>query len=60
MQGIAAVKEVRNTVKAILADRAGITPLQCALFAALIVTSAVSIMSSLGTNLGTVLRAISN
>jgi Flp pilus assembly pilin Flp len=60
MQGIAAVTKLRIAFKSFITDRRGVTALEYAMIAALIATSAVSIMTSLGANLGTVLSSVSS
>jgi Flp pilus assembly pilin Flp len=60
MQGIAAVNEVRKIFRALLADRGAVTALEYAMIAALIGTSCVSIMTSLGVSLQSVFSTASN
>jgi Flp pilus assembly pilin Flp len=60
MQGIAVVNEVRKTFSALLADRGAVTALEYAMIAALIATSCVSILTSLGVGLQGVFSTVSN
>ncbi|HBK06883.1 MAG TPA: Flp family type IVb pilin [Acetobacteraceae bacterium] len=59
MQGIAAVDYLRNGLWSLTADQRGVTALEYAMIASLIATSAVSIMTSLGANLGSVFSSVS-
>ena len=59
MEGIAAVKDLSARPRLLAADRRGVTALEYAMIASLVATSAVSIMTSLGANLGSVLSSVS-
>lgn len=54
------MNEVRKTFSALLADRGAVTALEYAMIAALIATSCVSILTSLGVGLQGVFSTVSN
>ena len=59
-KGTAAVNNISQILASLTADRRGVTALEYAMLAALIVTSAVSILTSLGDHLSSVLSNVSS
>lgn len=60
MKGIAAVNLRLKQIHGLTADRRGVTALEYAMIASLIATSVVSIVTSLGSNLTSVIGTVSS